>query len=103
MNHSLESLCTIADRMRRGDPEARRLRHQLADSLVPLIRSAIRSGTGMPQLVNWVRAHLPPTPPGAHSESSAPSLARLLCDTLLRQNPPRPAARRSACDTVAGW
>ncbi len=104
MRHPLESLHTLAERMRRGSPEARqRLRHELEDSLVPLIRSAIRGGIGMPQLVSWVRRHLPAAPAGTSPESVAPSLAHLLCDTLLRQYQPRPTADIAARETVRDW
>jgi hypothetical protein len=101
MNDTLKDLDLIDDRMRRGDPEGRRLRRQLTEGLVPLIRCAIRSGTGLPPLVRWVRAHLPETPSGVSPESAAPSLADLLCDTLLCQ-PPGPQVA-AAGDTVPGW
>lgn len=102
MNDTLQDLDLIDDRMRRGDPEGRRLRRQLTEGLVPLIRCAIRSGKGLPQLVRWVRAHLPDTPAGVAPESAAPSLAHLLCDTLLCQ-PSRQPGLRAACDTVPEW
>src|SRR5262249_449595 len=103
MNDTLEDLGTIEDRIQRGDPETPRLRRQLAEGLLPLIRCAIRSGPGRPQLGTLVRAHLPATPSGGFPESAAPSLAHLLCDALLRTHPSRPDASRAACETVPGW
>lgn len=97
------NLSELADRLRRGDPEAPRLRQEAEEYLELLIRSAIRSGTGKPQLVNWVRRHLPPVPRGKSPESAAPALARRLCDTLLRHCLKRPAVSGASRETVRGW
>jgi hypothetical protein len=98
MSYLFESLPRLADRLRRGDPEAPRLRQEIEESLGLLIRSAIRSGAGRRELVDWVHRHLPPVPDGTSPESAAPSLARLLCDTLLR-----PHLCQATCETVRAW
>jgi hypothetical protein len=55
--------------------------------LLPLVRLALRSGTGLPALVGWVHRSLaaledglPPDP-----ERTARGLTRLLCDVLQRK------------------
>jgi hypothetical protein len=98
-----EDLRNLAARMHCGDTNnPQRVRETLEASLVPLIRCAIRSGTGVPALVTWVRRHLPePSGSSADAARAAPSLARLLCSTLLGQASPEPP-RQALCDTVVG-
>ena len=99
-----DALRALASRMKCDPAAPDRFRETLERSLVPLIRCAIRSGTGLPPLVQWVQRHLPaqaaqgPSRP-SDMEWAAPSMARLLCDRLLEQmRPPAPAAR----ETVVG-
>jgi len=98
-----DALRALASRMKCDPAAPDRFRADLERSLVPLIRCAIRSGTGLPPLVQWVQRHLPEPGPGSHRpadlEWAAPSMARQLCDHLLGQmRPPAQATR----DTVVG-
>jgi hypothetical protein len=103
MQNSDDALRALASRMKCDPAAPDRFRETLERSLVPLIRCAIRSGTGLPPLVQWVRRHLPaqeaqgPSRP-SDMEWAAPSMARLLCDRLLEQMRPAVAAR----ETVVG-
>jgi hypothetical protein len=90
MNTSDDALYKLAAQMRCGSapyPD----RETLEASLVPLIRRVIRSGRGLPPLVQWVQRHLPGpgVEPGREDHAdpawAAPSMARLLCDKLLEQ------------------
>ena len=58
------ALQVLADRMRCAGTPPHRLRETLEASLVPLVRRALRSVAGMPQLVQWVRTTLPPVEAG---------------------------------------
>ena len=97
MNTPDDAFYKLAAQMRCGSapyPD----RETLEASLVPLIRRAIRSGRGLPTLVQWVQRHLPGPAgdghdPGGHSDPAwaAPSMARLLCDKLLEQFRSQPA------------
>jgi hypothetical protein len=106
MTHANDSLQILADRMGCGAAPPQRLRETLEASLTPLVRRALRSGDGMPQLVAWVRTNLPRVDAGRDRarpmdpDCAAPPLARLLCATLLRGRPDRLAA--SATETVVG-
>jgi len=99
MTSSDNVLQTLANRMgRAGAPTHRdRERETLEASLLPLVRRALRTGAGQPQLVQWVRTTLPQVMDGqdrtrpVDPDQAAPPLARLLCATLLRQRPDRPA------------
>jgi hypothetical protein len=106
MDFSLDNLRALSDRMQQNDSTAQQLRDELEGSLVPIIRRALRGGKGLPQLVSWVRRHLPTISAGRGRpddvEGAVPSLARLLCDTLLLRTRPQPAMQ-AACDTVWGW
>jgi hypothetical protein len=79
-----------------------RVREALEAGLTPLVRRALRYGAGMPQLVDWVRANLRRVEAGADRtrpvdpDRAAPTLARLLCATLLRGRP------GAAAETVVG-
>jgi hypothetical protein len=102
--HLSEDLRKLAVRMRCGDPDnPRALRETLEAGLLPLIRCAIRSGTGLPALVSWVRSNLAAEPGGrADPARAAPFMARRLCAALLGPDAgadARPDARR---ETVVG-
>jgi hypothetical protein len=83
-------------------------REVLEASLLPLIRCALRTGRGLPPLVRWLKAQLP-SPASPHRpgqplgpEWAAPSMARLLCATLLeRLQGPAPPGQQ-VLETVAG-
>jgi hypothetical protein len=77
----------------------------LEESLLPMVRCALRSGQGHPRLVRWLQKTLPAVP-GPHQagrpvdpDLTGPPLARLLCRTLLRQVDGEPAR---ALETVIG-
>jgi hypothetical protein len=82
-NHSLEAL---ALRMQRG-PAPTGMRAEMEKRLTPLIKCVLRTGGGMPELVQWVRNTLPYLPTAPH-EQTAPRMARLLCAELLREKKP---------------
>jgi hypothetical protein len=103
MSHPLANLPALAERLRRGDPDARRDLHDVEACVELLIRTALRSGAGLPLVVNWVRAHLPEVPDGDAPETAAPLLAQEFCDDLLSRCRPRPALCPSARETVRGW
>jgi hypothetical protein len=76
-------------------------RENLEAWLLPLVRRAIRTGSGLPGLTSWVRQNLvalegrtSPDP-----ERAAPGLTRLLCDALLQRTD---AADRPVTETVCG-
>jgi hypothetical protein len=106
MRISNDSLQNLAERMRCGD-EPHCVREKLEASLIPMVRRALRSGAGLPQLVQWVQTTLPqlqsdqdrtrPVDP----DRAAPPLARLLCAKLLDgRRPARLAALPT--ETVVG-
>ncbi len=105
MSFPHNALQAFADRMRCGDAPPHQVREKLEASLVPIVRRVLRTGAGLPQLVQWVRRTLPQLEDGQDRTGSldpdraAPPLARLLCATLLRRPPARPAL---AIDTVVG-
>jgi hypothetical protein len=89
-----KSLFELAQRMRRGLPNnhPQRFREALEASLLPLIRCALRSGTGHPSVVHWVRQQVANGPPGPIDPvRAAPPLARVLCERLLERIDPLPA------------
>jgi hypothetical protein len=106
MTFSHDALQTFADRLCGGATSPLRVRETLEASLIPLVRRALRSGAGMPQLVQWVQTTLPQIQAGhdrtqpVDPDRAAAPLARLLCATLLRQQPMRPAA--GGLETVVG-
>ena len=109
MNRPEETLAKLAAGLRAGDVVARqRLRDELEVSLVPLVRCALRSGSGLPGVVHWVRrdphvwAEVQRSRGAARPEENAPRIARLLCDKLLRRLRPEPTGRPAACETVLG-
>jgi hypothetical protein len=101
-HHGLQAL---ADRMNCGDAPAHRVRETLEASLIPVVRRVLRTGGGIPQLDQWVRATLPQVEAGqdrtrpVDPDRAAPPLARLLCATLLRNRIARPPL---ATETVIG-
>jgi hypothetical protein len=103
MKHPFEYLPVLAEMERQGHPEAPRIRHDVEEGLELLICSAIRSGAGKAEVVNWVRANLPDIPEGAAPETAAPSLAHLLCDTILNRNQPCRAKCQATRETVRAW
>jgi hypothetical protein len=76
-------------------------RANLEARLLPLVRRAIRSRTGLPALVRWVHRSLPALSGGLpdNSDQTARGLTRLLCDVLLRQADLRD---RPGAETVCG-
>lgn len=86
-----DMLFTLANRVRQGDNQARQpLRQELEERLVPLIRCALRTGAGIPALVEWVRARAADLKEGSESldpRHVAPRFARMLCAGLVRDTP----------------
>ena len=96
MNYFDDALHNLAARLGTGNPDnPTRFRETLEASLVPMIRCALRSGRGLPSLVQWVRRHQLDQP---DPTAAAPGMARQLCTTLLQPFQPRPPA----FDTVVG-
>jgi hypothetical protein len=81
------SLNTLAVQARRGDPAARQqFCDELEAGLVPLVRCALRRGTGLPALVRWVQGNFAaladgPAPPDL--AQVAPRIAHLLSARLV--------------------
>src|SRR4051812_20952424 len=76
----------------------RRMREELAQTLEPMIRCAIRTGLGQAPLVAWVQKELRERrDDGADPLRLSGPLARALCELLLAQSGP-PCAR----ETVLG-
>ncbi len=104
MSFPHSSLQALADRMD-GGASPRRDREAMEASLVPIVRRVLRTGSGDPHLVQWIRTTLPQVEAGRDRtgpldpESAAPPLARLLCATMLRGRRARPVLAR---DTVVG-
>jgi hypothetical protein len=102
-----QAVKALADRVGCADgPEVQR-RHSLEESLVPVVRCALRTGRGHPRLLSWVRRALASVP-GPHQcgrpvdpDRTAAPLARLLCSTLLEQVRSAPG-RAGALETVMG-
>jgi hypothetical protein len=98
MNFSDDSLRILAERLGWSWAEGpERLRDRLESSLVPLIRCAIRTGTGLRPLVQWVRGQLPPAGAG-DATRAAPEMARRLSSAILHQL----QRRRAGAETVVG-
>lgn len=89
---------------RRADSGARSLEARL----VPLVRCALRNGTGLPGLVGWVNRSWAAlhggnsSRPPADRDRAAPELARMLGALLARGGPPPWQAGRLAPETVVG-
>jgi hypothetical protein len=76
-----EALRALAVRLGRSYPDnPQRFQEALEASLLPMIRCALRNGTGLPAVVRWVERNRPDNPSGA-----APVMARRLCATLVQQ------------------
>jgi hypothetical protein len=82
-----------------SDPQG--FRKALEATLLPMIRCALRNGTGQPPLVRWVQRQLPlpEQEAGARADPSrhAGPLARLLCERLMARLDPLPGR-----ETVVG-
>src|SRR5438270_5615231 len=107
MNFSDDALRKLAEQLGRGGPSSSHPdREALEASLLPMIRCALRTGRGLPPLVRWVQNHVPgparPHLPGQPlgPEWAAPSMARLLCTTILQQFRAPASPRQQACETV---
>ncbi len=99
MNFSEDALRILAERLGWSWAEGpERLRDRLEASLVPIIRCAIRTGTGLGPLVQWVRRQLPAEAGGADPTRAAPEMARRLSSAILRQL----QVRRAGAETVVG-
>jgi hypothetical protein len=102
MNAIPDSLQTLAARARQGDAAARQeFSRELEAGLVPLVRCALRRGTGLPALVSWVRKNadrLPAAEP-LDTAQAAPRIARLLCAGLVQQFEARGPVRETVCET----
>jgi hypothetical protein len=84
-----------------SDTDGRDLRQHLEAALVPMIRCALRSGLGQPELVRWVQRHRPANELG-RLDREARCMARMLSGSLLEQlEQPQPTSRWAA-ETVAG-
>jgi hypothetical protein len=100
-----EAVQRLADRVGCPKGPAADRERTLEESLLPMVRCALRSGLGHPRLVRWVRKTLPAVP-GPHQagrpvdpDLTGPPLARLLFRTLLREMYQDPAR---ALETVLG-
>jgi hypothetical protein len=94
----------FADRLHCGaEPQA--VRQTLEAGLIPVVKRILRTGAGVPHLVQWVRTTLSQMEAGRDAprpvdpERDAPPLARLLSAALLRRQLGRPAL---APDTLVG-
>jgi hypothetical protein len=102
-NNALEM---FAEQIGRGGESPIRIRERLEASLIPLVRRVLRTGAGMPQLVQWVLQTLPRVQ-GCEDrtwpmdlERAAGPLARLLCTKLLHKQHARPGV--GMLETVVG-
>ena len=91
-----QELRRLAEKLGKSYPDnPGRMREVLEAGLVPIIRVAIRTGSGLPGVVSWVRHQLPE--PNADPARVAPRMARQLSDWLLEQMSPAASA-----ETVIG-
>ena len=93
-NTSERPLVEWARRLQKSTPEPQALLRSMETYLLPLVRCALRSGTGQPVLVDWVKNQLPLFAPeaGPRSDTSgyAAPMARVLCERILERLDPRP-------------
>jgi hypothetical protein len=86
--------------------ENRDLRQKLEACLVPMIRCALRSGLGQPELVRWVQSQRQENRAGADLtgglDHDARCMARLLSSSLLQQLRERSRPSPWAAETVVG-
>ena len=82
-------------------------REKMEATLLTPIRCALRTGTGLPPLVQWVKQNLTSVCPAASAgwpvdvEWTAPRLARLLCTQMLEYDQREPVLA-GARETVVG-
>ncbi len=101
MSFPHETLKALPDRADRRAAPPRGLPDAAEFDLVPLVRCVLRTGCGLPELVQWVRRTLPQVTADADRgrpvdpDRVAPPLARLLSATLRR-------GRAAAADTQVG-
>jgi hypothetical protein len=100
--YSLDSLRSLAHRVGWKKDHAPASLESFEANLRPIIRCAIRSGRGHPDLVRWVQRNLVQVPGGADRarldpDRAARPMARLLCQALLSLEG---ATRAPAYDTV---
>jgi hypothetical protein len=82
-------------------------REKMEATLVTPIRCALRTGAGMPPLVQWVKQNLPAVVPAASwgwpvdIDWAAPRMARLLCTQMLEHVQAEPVLA-GARETVVG-
>ena len=106
MSSSDNTLQMFADRTDSGEASPKRVRETLEASLIPLVRRALRYSAGFPQLVQWVQRTLPQVQAGqdrtrpVDPDSAAPTLARMLCATLLHTRMGRRGG--GIMDTIVG-
>jgi hypothetical protein len=86
------ALLELARQIRPGLPHhPDRFREALEDTLVPIIRCALRTGTGNPVVVRWVRERMPPASlVAADLSRTARVMGRALCDQMLQRLDPLP-------------
>jgi hypothetical protein len=102
MKYEDNSMQALAVQVRRKSPAPSSVRAAVEERLTPLIRCVLRTGAGVPELVQWVRRTLPQLPSG-NADLTAPRMARLLCAELFRQGRPLDTVLgRLSADTVAG-
>jgi len=102
-DHSIQALAGRMNPDSQGESGQPGMRAELEERLTPLIRCVLRTGAGVPALVQWVRRTLPHLP-SASVEQTAPRMARLLCAELFRPGKRQDtvAGRLAGVDTVAG-
>ena len=106
MGNPNSALEMFAEQIGRGGESPLRIRERLEASLIPLVRRVLRTGAGMPQLVQWVQQTLPRVQGGDNwtrpvdPERAAAPLARLLCTKLLHKQHARPSV--GMLETVVG-
>ena len=102
MRNEHNSLQMLAVQVRRGPSAPSGVRAAVEERLTPLIRCVLRTGAGVPELVQWVRRTLPQLP-SSNVELTAPRMAQLLCAELFGQGKPVEAMMgRLTAETVAG-
>jgi hypothetical protein len=79
-----------------------RAREELEAQVLPLVRRALRTRSGLPALVGWVQRSVAAleTESQPDPDQLARSLARLLCDLLLRHEIPGQNSR--GAETICG-
>ncbi|SRR5581483_12431873 len=101
MDFSHDNLAVLAEQVRQGDPETLRERAEHEEGLTLLLRSALRSGVGVRQLVYWADQRRPPVALEEEPESAAPQMAHELMDMIL-ENHCQTQVRYQAADETVG-